>query len=98
MASSSVYRLIVDTDSYAGNFERQSVAFVTGQVGECGVGRGEAKVASEELSREIAQWWRDHAEHVTDDNGCHRPAMIVPTPGFSITAWAEAFPKPKRVA
>ncbi|KKK83825.1 hypothetical protein LCGC14_2789530, partial [marine sediment metagenome] len=29
---------IIDTDSYAGNFEREMCAYITGRVGECGVG------------------------------------------------------------
>lgn len=32
-------RVIIATDCYAGNFERELCAFITGAVGECGVGR-----------------------------------------------------------
>lgn len=36
------YLLIVETNSYAGNFERELTAWSTGVVGECGVGNDEA--------------------------------------------------------
>jgi len=29
---------VIDTDTYAGNFERPMCAYMTGRVGECGVG------------------------------------------------------------
>ena len=32
------YGLVVKTNSYAGDFEREYCAYVTGQVGECEVG------------------------------------------------------------
>jgi hypothetical protein len=36
---------VVDTDTYAGNFEREMCAYITGQVGECEVGEEIAKAA-----------------------------------------------------
>lgn len=35
---------VVDTEQYAGNFERQMCAFMTGMIGECGVGEEEARL------------------------------------------------------
>lgn len=32
------YSVIIETDSYAGNFEREMCAFITGEIGECEVG------------------------------------------------------------
>lgn len=78
----SQFRLIVDTNSYSGNFERQSVAYATGQVGECGVGDTQAEHAEEDLSQEVLEWWEDHVLHVADDDGCARPGNIWPTPGM----------------
>ncbi len=33
------YLFVIDTDTYAGNFEREMCAYVTGQIGECEVSR-----------------------------------------------------------
>ena len=40
------YGFIVDTDSYAGNFEREMCAYMTGHIGECSVGE---EYASDEI-------------------------------------------------
>ena len=39
---------VVDTDTYAGNFEREMCAFMTGITGACGVGKEEVLI--EEVS------------------------------------------------
>ena len=69
---------VVDTDQYAGNFERELCAFVTGHIGECGVGAEEAE-----------EFRKDHLEnpfekailHYPDEHGCSRPVSIWSTPG-----------------
>ena len=40
---------IVDTNKYAGNFERQMIAYMTGMYGDCGVGQEEAIVFYKEM-------------------------------------------------
>ena len=75
------YALIVDTDSYSGNFERQMCAYITGQIGECGVGDDIAEKALPELGKDAA-WFEAHSIHKADEHGCHRPVEIHPTPGF----------------
>lgn len=35
---SKSYSIVVETDSYAGNFEREMCAFMTGHIGKCEVG------------------------------------------------------------
>lgn len=72
--------IIIDTTSYAGNFERELCAYVTGQYGECGVGDDLAEQASAEI-RHI-EWWNDHIAQEADDHGCRRPASIWATPGW----------------
>lgn len=69
-------KIIVDTNKYSGNFEREMCAFATAQVGECGVGEDEVDEA-----HTYASWWEQHIELVPD-NGCWRPVAISPTPGF----------------
>lgn len=86
------FRLIVDTNAYSGNFERQSVAYATGQVGECGVGDRQAERAREELPADILTWWSQHTLHVADEDGCARPGNIWPTPGLFNHGLGEHFP------
>lgn len=61
------YLFVIDTDRYAGNFERERCAYVTGQIGDCGVGKENAEIARQE---------------VPDEHGCARPVSIFPTPGW----------------
>lgn len=72
--------IVIDTTSYAGNFERELCAYVTGQYGECGMGDKVARKAAAEI-RHIG-WWNDHIAHEPDDRNCHRPASIWTTPGW----------------
>lgn len=81
-SNETICRLVVDTDHYAGNFERQSIAYATGLTGECGVGSDLAELAQAEMSSAALEWWEDHGLSLPDEHGCHRPATIWPTPGF----------------
>lgn len=74
--------LIVDTEQYAGNFEREMCAFITGQVGECGVGDDIAEQYSADIKN--LKWWEEHIVSERDDSdyGCYRPASIWPTLGW----------------
>jgi len=51
------YDLIIDTDSYSGNFERYMAAYVTGHCDESEVGEEYAIMAKEELPQEISEWF-----------------------------------------
>jgi len=76
------YLLIVDTESYAGNFERQLGAYMTGQIGDCGVGQEEANLFIADVDEQTYEWFADNISDVPDDNGNRRPANISPTPGW----------------
>lgn len=69
---------VVDTDKYSGNFEREMCAYITGQVGECGVGEETAEEASETI-RNLA-WFEENIVQEADEYQCHRPASIWPNP------------------
>ena len=89
MAAGQVTSVVVaiDTTDYSGNFEREMCAFVTGQVGECGVGDGLIEEAQEELAQDTfnntLEWIEDHIVQEADDSDCPclRPCSIWPTPG-----------------
>jgi len=72
---------IVDTDEYAGNFERELTAFCTGVIGDCGVGEEHAEAFKRECP-EMVKALEEIVTTVPDDHGCARPASIWPTPGF----------------
>ena len=75
------YLFVIDTDTYAGNFERQMCAYVTGQIGECEVGKEQAELAKQEIPDVVAQL-EELTEHVPDEHGCHRPVSIHPNPRY----------------
>lgn len=89
MAAGQVTSVVVaiDTTDYSGNFEREMCAFVTGQVGECGVGEELVEEAQEELAQDTfnntGEWIEEHIVSEPDDSDCPccRPCSIWPTPG-----------------
>lgn len=83
MAVENVTSVVVaiDTTDYSGNFEREMCAFITGQVGECGVGEEYIEEAEEELGDMFA-WFDEHIVSESDEREVYRPASIWPTPGW----------------
>jgi hypothetical protein len=74
MEQNSKYGIIIETDEYAGNFEREITAWSTGQVGEdddTGI----------ELAREVVAEIYDLFDgcvgQESDDNGTYRPCEIL---------------------
>ena len=70
--------LVIDTDQYSGSFEREMVAFMTGQIGDCGVGDEEAATFVKEHPDMDLE---DVVSSQVDEIGCWRPATIWPSPG-----------------
>lgn len=79
---------VIDTEQYAGNFERELTAYVTGHVGECGVGKKQAAQFFKELAIEdpdevdAEDYWDDLIGTEGDEHACYRPCKIYPTPGW----------------
>ena len=83
MGGESIYEFVIDTDAYAGNFEREMCAYVTGCVGDCDVGIGIAERVRDEIEQsDFFDEIDDLVCRLPDDNGCHRPVSTGPTPGF----------------
>ena len=78
----STYHFIVDTEQYAGNWERELCAYITGLLGDCGVGSDMSVLAMQEIDAETALWFEGHVEQDSDDHGCRRPVKLHPTPGW----------------
>lgn len=76
--ASNLYIFCIDTEAYAGNFERSMCAFLTGMVGECEVGQGEAKTFVKEGYEPLVGL----VTKEPDEHGCYRPVAIQATPGW----------------
>lgn len=73
---------IIDTNEFAGNFERELVGYITGHVGECGVGDEYAGMFQEDVDPVMQTAISNIVAQVDfEDDGCLRPAMIWETPG-----------------
>jgi hypothetical protein len=76
------FLLVIDTDEYAGNFEREMCAYLTGQVGECGVGGEYAELFHQEVPTKVAESFENIVAFVTDEHSCARPATIWANPRY----------------
>jgi hypothetical protein len=63
------FAVVIETDSYAGNFEREMCAYVTGHIGECEVG-------DEFVDQETESLFDGYIERIPDENGCYRPVSL----------------------
>lgn len=92
------FSLVIDTDSYAGNFERELCAYVTGEEGDCGV----VCENFESIQEELDKWEiRDIIMKVSDDRGCARPCYIAQSPNFkynSVEIFFEDEPTPELIS
>lgn len=87
----STWALVIDTDGYAGNYERQLTAFCTGRIGECEVGEEHvARFQAEENPNpfpmddddEWVEGTPDILHLMDDDDGCRRPCAIHTSPNW----------------
>jgi hypothetical protein len=72
---------IIDTDQYAGNFEREMCAYITGHIGECGVGEELAGCLKKETGLNPDTFFSNILQ-VADEHGCHRPVETQPNPNW----------------
>jgi hypothetical protein len=87
MKPSTRYIFVIDTEQYAGNFERALCAWCTGQVGECGVG----KDIADKVPRDVSNRFDESLEHIPDEHGVARPCKLWETPGWSTNGWGKNF-------
>jgi hypothetical protein len=72
--------VVIDTEQYAGNFEREMCAHLTGQYGDCGVGSKIAAGVVDDIKH--LAWWTRHIAQEANEHGTRRPVSISPTPGW----------------
>ena len=87
------WAFVIDTDSCAGNFERDMCAFMTGIIGECGVGDDMLPLFNECLTQ---YGWKENpfediVIQVPDEHGCFRPTSIYPNPRWSNNGMGKCF-------
>ena len=72
------YILLVHTNKYSGNFERQMCAFMTGITGDCEVGSEEAERFKEDMTEKglDPDLFDGYLDFQSDDHGDYRPASI----------------------
>lgn len=75
----------IHTNQYSGIFEREMCAFITGLIGECGVGRDMAERFEEDLGEAMVESFGKIISYVGDEDysSCMRPCVIWPTPNRS---------------
>jgi hypothetical protein len=73
-----MYIFVIDTEQYAGNFNREMCAFVTGQIGDCTIGDDFADMVPQDVSKRF----RDIVAQTPDEHGCHRPVKMWATEGW----------------
>jgi hypothetical protein len=77
------YIFIIDTDSYAGNFERDMCAYITGVVGGCEVGEEFAAMYDKEVNTDGKESvFLEYLDFRSDEHGCARPCECWPTKGW----------------
>lgn len=81
MSKANEYVIVIDTNQYSGNFEREMCAYLTGQYGECGVGDDIAE--SERKNIKNIDWWDKNIIQRNDEYGYSRPVKIYPTPNLT---------------
>ena len=70
---------MIDTNQYAGSFERPMCAYVTGSYSECQVGEKFASIALSEIPKQ-ARELEFIIDKRPDDSFCHRPVGIIENP------------------
>jgi hypothetical protein len=97
--SADEFIFIVDTSEYAGNYERNVVAFMTGQVGECSVGFESSEFFWDESDDGEKLFVERAVIQKPDEHGTFRPASIWPTPNRTrFTAEGKEYPAYDSVA
>lgn len=83
------YTFIIDTDSYAGNFEREMCAYITGCIGDCEVGEEWADKFRKEYGDPEYEF--SNVYQKADEHGCYRPCAIQTTPGYINSGYGAHF-------
>lgn len=97
------YGLILKTNLYTGNFERQLTAYCTGRVGECEVGKeivpmfaADMKIGDDDWETEADPFW-DAISYIPDEHGCVRPVSLWYKDSKSLVIFFEEKPTKEQI-
>ena len=77
------YVLRIETDKYAGNFERDMWAYITGLVGDCGTGSKMAEIfKNDSVDEYIVEWFEDEIIFIQDEHGAYSPVQMYGPPNY----------------
>lgn len=78
-------KVIIHTNKYAGNFEREMCAYITGHIGDCGVG-------SNLVDEKYTPMFEPYILQIDEENtGCKRPVKIYPNPRYANNGLGHSF-------
>jgi len=88
--------LAIDTNIYAGSFERPMTAHCTGIIGDCGVGKEERLHFLKDLADtpwviDGESYFDDLLIQKDDGQGCYRPTSLCITPGWCSDGWGNHY-------
>lgn len=86
-SNESIFLFVIDTTSYAGNFERKLAAYCTGCISDCGTGEREARTywsSTDRLSTydSMLDYGNELIHYAQDKHGTRRMCTIFPNPDF----------------
>ena len=87
-----MFMFVVDTEQYAGNFSRQLTAYMTGRVGECGVGQEEADTFHGDCEGCDGPFDDVVVLEMDDDDGYRRSCTVWPTRRWFNNGWGGCYP------
>ncbi|MFA6159397.1 MAG: hypothetical protein WC763_07265 [Candidatus Paceibacterota bacterium] len=86
------FLFVIDTADYAGNFERELCAYITGTIGDCGVGEDMAQIYDKEVGVDsFTNPFEDIILSEPDEQGVCRPVTIYPAPNGDMNSVAILF-------
>ncbi len=77
---SATFCFIIDTDHFAGDFDRQLCGYLTGVVGDCGIGTKAAELFRADTIKYAVDYDKYLGSFIEPDT-IMRPVTITPTPG-----------------
>lgn len=83
---------VIDTNQYAGNFEREICAYITGEIGDCSVGDEMLTFFAEETDKN-KEFFKKHILQICDEDGCSHPCEIYINPNWLKLGYGSTYRK-----
>jgi len=77
------YILRIETDRYAGNFDKDMCAYITGLIDANNCGYEMAKIfKSDNVDESISEWFDDETIFIQDEHGAYRSVQMYGPPNY----------------